>query len=189
MRADRRKLAQEAGLDVGTHTWSDAVALVANAHFVASLPNGLTVEVDQTGNPFIDELLAEPLAIEDGRLLLGDRPGLGIELDMDVVRRLNADYGDRMKDGNYSDLIFGRRVRVGGAAVRAVTTAIFDAHHHLWDTRVLDYASSDSCRISTGRSSSPSSSEEARDLGVTGSLWVEAASAGADGVRGARVGA
>ena len=26
---------------------------------------------------------------------------------MDVVRRLNADYGDRMKDGNYSDLIFG----------------------------------------------------------------------------------
>ena len=65
------------------------------------------VEVDQTGNPFIDELLAEPLAIEDGRLLLGDRPGLGIELDLDVVRRLRADYGDRMKDGNYSDLIFG----------------------------------------------------------------------------------
>ena len=100
-------LAQEAGLTVGTHTWSDAVALVANAHFVASLPNGLTVEVDQTGNPFIDELLGGPLPIEDGRLLLGDRPGLGIELDLDAVRRLNANYGDRMKDGNYSDLIFG----------------------------------------------------------------------------------
>jgi hypothetical protein len=26
---------------------------------------------------------------------------------MDVVRRLAADYGDRMKNGNYSDLIFG----------------------------------------------------------------------------------
>lgn len=101
------KLAQQAGLTVGTHTWSDAVALVANAHVVASLPNGLTVEVDQTGNPFIDELLGGPLPIGDGRLLLGDRPGLGIELDLDLVRRLNADYGDRMKDGNYSDLIFG----------------------------------------------------------------------------------
>ena len=63
------KLAQEAGLTVGTHTWSDAVALVANAHFVASIRNGLTVEVDQTGNPFIDELLAESLTIEDGRIV------------------------------------------------------------------------------------------------------------------------
>ena len=102
------KLAVEAGLNVATHTWSDAVALVANAHFVASLPNGLTVEVDQTGNPSIDDLLAEPLRIEDGQLLLGDRPGLGIELNTDAVRRLSAAYGERMKDGNYSDLIFGR---------------------------------------------------------------------------------
>ena len=71
---------------------------------------------------------------------------------MDVVRRLNADYGDRMKDGNYSDLIFGRRVRTRSAPPyereleqRPVTTAIFDAHHHLWDTRVLDYALFRSC--------------------------------------------
>jgi L-alanine-DL-glutamate epimerase-like enolase superfamily enzyme len=30
------RMAHEAGLGVGTHTWSDAVALVANAHVVAS---------------------------------------------------------------------------------------------------------------------------------------------------------
>ncbi len=101
------KLAAAAGLGVATHTWSDAVALVANAHVVASLPNGLTVEVDQTGNPFIEELLVEPLAIKDGHVLLGEGAGLGIELDRTVVRRLNDQYGDRMKDGNYSDLIFG----------------------------------------------------------------------------------
>jgi D-galactarolactone cycloisomerase len=102
------RLAGEAGLGVATHTWSDAVALVANAHFVASLPNGLTVEVDQTGNPFIEELLDEPLRIADGKLQLGDAPGLGIELDETVVSRLAAEYGDSMKDGNYSDLIFGK---------------------------------------------------------------------------------
>jgi D-galactarolactone cycloisomerase len=102
-------MARDAGLSVGTHTWSDAVALVANAHFVASLPNGLTVEVDQTGNPFVEELLAEPLRIEDGRLPLGEGPGLGIVLDEDALARLNADYGDLMQDGNYSDLIFGKR--------------------------------------------------------------------------------
>jgi L-alanine-DL-glutamate epimerase-like enolase superfamily enzyme len=102
------RMAAEAGLSVAPHTWSDAVAIVANAHFVASLANGLTVEVDQTGSPFVDELLGAPLAIEDGRLALGDAPGLGISLDEDVLGRLNAAYGEAMQDGNYSDLIFGR---------------------------------------------------------------------------------
>jgi len=100
-------LAEEAGLGVATHTWSDAVALTANAHLVAALTNGITVEVDQTGNLFVDELLGEPLQIEDGRLLLGDAPGLGIELDQAAVARLADGYGDAMADGNYSDLIFG----------------------------------------------------------------------------------
>jgi D-galactarolactone cycloisomerase len=102
------RLAGESGLHVATHTWSDAVALTANAHLVAALPTGLTVEVDQTGNPFVDDLLAEPLRIDDGRLLLGDAPGLGIELDEAAVSRLAAGYGDSMADGNYSDLIFGQ---------------------------------------------------------------------------------
>ncbi len=101
-------LATDAGKSVATHTWSDAVALTANAHFVASLPNGLTVEVDQTGNPFIDELLADPLKIGDGRLELGSAPGLGISLDEQVLAQLQSNYGDVMQDGNYSDLIFGR---------------------------------------------------------------------------------
>jgi D-galactarolactone cycloisomerase len=101
------QMAHEAGLGVGTHTWSDAVALIANAHVVASLPNGLTVEVDQSKSPFIDELLVEPLRVEAGRLSLGRAPGLGIELNESVVERLAASYPELMPDGNYSDLIFG----------------------------------------------------------------------------------
>ena len=44
------------------------MALTANMHLVASLPNALTVEVDQTGNPLIDGLLARPLRMRDGEL-------------------------------------------------------------------------------------------------------------------------
>jgi L-alanine-DL-glutamate epimerase-like enolase superfamily enzyme len=101
-------MAAETGVRVATHTWSDAVALVANAHLIAALPNGITVEVDQTGNPFVDELLAEPLRIEDGNLLLTDEPGLGIELDRATVDRLSLSPEQLLPDGNYSDLIFGR---------------------------------------------------------------------------------
>ncbi len=104
-------MAHAQGLRVAPHTWSDAVALTANAHVVASLEHGLTVEVDQTGNPAIDELLRGGLQIAEGHLDLGDRPGLGIELDEKVLDRLRVPEGELMRDGNYSDLVFGASFR------------------------------------------------------------------------------
>ena len=101
------QLAREHGLRVATHSWSDAVAVVANAHAVAALPNGITVEVDRTGTPFIDELLVGGLCISEGLLELGDAPGLGIELDMGVVERLRMEDPLAMPDGLYSDMVFG----------------------------------------------------------------------------------
>ncbi|MFN0050630.1 MAG: mandelate racemase/muconate lactonizing enzyme family protein [Planctomycetales bacterium] len=102
-------LAHAAGLRVATHSWSDAVAIVANAHVVSAVPNGLTVEVDQTGNPFVDELLEEPLSISDGVLALSDRPGLGIELNRTVVERYRMADPLTIPDGSYSDMVFGRQ--------------------------------------------------------------------------------
>jgi D-galactarolactone cycloisomerase len=102
------QIAAEAKLRVGPHTWSDAVSLVANAHVVAALPHGLTVEIDQTGNPSIDELTGG-LTIKDGYLELGDGPGLGITLNKEALAKLTMPRGQTMPDGNYSDLIFGRQ--------------------------------------------------------------------------------
>lgn len=101
------KFAATLGVKIAPHTWSDAVALHANAAMVASIPHGLTVEVDQTGNPFIEKLLAEPLTIRDGMLKLSDAPGLGIELDMKVVESLTMADPLRVPEGNYSDMVFG----------------------------------------------------------------------------------
>jgi len=103
------RLAESHGLRVATHTWSDAVAVIANAHVVAAAPNGLTVEVDQTHTPFIDELLVEPIRIVDGQLQLTDSPGLGVELDQQVIDRLRAPDPLNIPDGGYSDVTFGRQ--------------------------------------------------------------------------------
>lgn len=100
-------LAAAYGLRVATHSWSDAVAIVANAHVVSSAANGLTVEVDQTGNPFVDELLVEPLTITDGTLSLGNAPGLGIELNEAVIQQYRLQDPLNVPDGNYSDMVFG----------------------------------------------------------------------------------
>ena len=101
------RMASSFQVGIATHTWSDAVALMANAHFVAALPNGVTVEVDRTGNPFIDDLLVEPLRIKDGELRLPDAPGLGIEVNDKALEALQLPRDQAIPDGNYSDLIFG----------------------------------------------------------------------------------
>lgn len=100
-------MAKDAGLQVAPHTWSDAVALIVNAHLVAATANAITVEVDQSGNPFIDDLLTEPLAIRDGLLTLPDAPGLGIELKQETLDRFLVPSGELTAPGNYSDLMFG----------------------------------------------------------------------------------
>jgi L-alanine-DL-glutamate epimerase-like enolase superfamily enzyme len=102
------KLAAEAGLKVAPHSWSDAVAILANAHVVAGLPHGLTVEVDQTGNPFVEELLVEPLKVVDGMLQLSERPGLGIELNQALLDRYRLRDPQTIPDGHYSDMVFGK---------------------------------------------------------------------------------
>jgi L-alanine-DL-glutamate epimerase-like enolase superfamily enzyme len=100
--------AAQRGLRVATHTWSDAVAIVANMHLIASLPNAITVEVDRTGNPFVDELLVKPLIVHDGEIALPTGPGLGIQLNEDVVDRYTLSPGAPIPEGNYSDMVFGR---------------------------------------------------------------------------------
>jgi D-galactarolactone cycloisomerase len=103
------RMAADFGVRVAPHTWSDAVALMANAHFIAATPNSVTVEVDQTGNPFIEDLLAEPLEIKDGLLSLSDRPGLGIDLNVNTMKKYTLPPEHLISDGNYSDLFFGQQ--------------------------------------------------------------------------------
>ncbi len=83
------------------HVWGSAIAVAANLHLLAAmpaLPGGLNphepmLEFDTTHNLFRDDLLTEPLNIRDqvksgdGYVSVPDRPGLGVEPDLDVIRR------------------------------------------------------------------------------------------------------
>jgi D-galactarolactone cycloisomerase len=101
------RLAAEHGCQLAPHSWSDAIAIVANAHVVAALDNAVTVEVDQTGNPFVDRLLTSPLRVEDGHLTLSGAPGLGIDIDPAVMGDLILPAEQALPDGSYSDMAFG----------------------------------------------------------------------------------
>ena len=102
------EMAEESGLGVATHSWNDAVAIMANAHVVAAMSNGVTVEVDQMNNPFVNDLLVKPLQIESGELQLSHAPGLGVELDLEVVEKFRLGDPLAIPDGVYSDMMFGK---------------------------------------------------------------------------------
>lgn len=81
-------LAQAYHLPVIPHVFSSAVASIANMHLIASLPNGGLLEVDQNPNPLRSELFEETLQVDgDGKIRLPDRPGLGVTLNEDTLRK------------------------------------------------------------------------------------------------------
>jgi L-alanine-DL-glutamate epimerase-like enolase superfamily enzyme len=84
-------IAYAAGLPCIPHVYSTAVSLVANLHLVASLPNSHLLEVDQNPNGLRSELLDVPVE-PDGEALftLGERPGLGVSLERETLRRYAA---------------------------------------------------------------------------------------------------
>jgi L-alanine-DL-glutamate epimerase-like enolase superfamily enzyme len=79
-------LAEAHGLPVIPHVFSSAVAAIANMHFIASLPHGGLLELDQNPNPLRSELFDEPLTAQpDGIIRLPNRPGLGVTLNQSIV--------------------------------------------------------------------------------------------------------
>lgn len=73
---------------VAPHNISSPIGTAASAHVCAAIPNFLALEWHAASVPFFDELhtLGRPL-IEDGYIAVGDAPGIGLELDLDVARR------------------------------------------------------------------------------------------------------
>ena len=89
---------------VVNHVWGSAVAVAANLHLLAALPDlpggahpvQPLLEYDTTPNRFREELLAEPLDVlgrvgrEGGTIGLPKGPGFGFDIDWDFVRHFRV---------------------------------------------------------------------------------------------------
>jgi len=87
---------------VGTcpHNWHNGLMTMANAHFVASLPKPKLLELCMIQGPLQWEILKEKPKIEDGWLILPDKPGLGVDLADDLENRfpyIEGGYGIQVK--------------------------------------------------------------------------------------------
>jgi L-alanine-DL-glutamate epimerase-like enolase superfamily enzyme len=69
------------------HNISGPVGTMAGVHLCAAVPNVLALEWHAASVPFFDDLVrgSEGPMIQNGRIAVPDRPGLGIDFDEDVA--------------------------------------------------------------------------------------------------------
>jgi D-galactarolactone cycloisomerase len=88
-------LAHAHGVMVNPHVWGSAVAQAASLQLLAAIPtthhslfaDSPVLEYDRSSHPFRRQLVAEPVELVDGLVPIPKRPGLGIEIDRDVLER------------------------------------------------------------------------------------------------------
>lgn len=89
-------MAQEHGVQFIPHGWNTAVGLAADLHLASAFPGTDLVEY-LTGSPFIDEITLGGWNLDaDGMLAIPTTPGLGLELDPDVVKKYTG--GEKLLD-------------------------------------------------------------------------------------------
>lgn len=93
-------LCQIHNLRYSPHCWGSAVGLAAALHFLSAMPDyphsdhqptPRLLEYDVGENPLRDKLLIKPLEAVNGMVTVPDGPGLGIELDPDIIKRYRLD--------------------------------------------------------------------------------------------------
>ena len=80
----------EAGGGVSLHSPSGPVSLLASGHVTAAMPGAMPLEHAVYEADWRADLLTPPERVEDGRLQLPGGPGLGAELDWDLLRRVGS---------------------------------------------------------------------------------------------------
>ncbi len=69
------------------HNWHGGLTTMANAALVAAIPNRHMLELNQTYNPFKEEIFEEPLTVKAGHMQLPAKPGFGMKLKPGIARK------------------------------------------------------------------------------------------------------
>ncbi len=81
-------LTQAANLQCVPHVWGSAILFVASLHLAAALPNCPIFEFRQGACGYFTDLIEETPSIdENGCVIVPDRPGLGVTLDLAEAQR------------------------------------------------------------------------------------------------------
>lgn len=80
--------AEEANVAVCPHAWGSQILAAATLQYLAFLPQDSMLEFNTSTDPISRSLLSQPLTLKGGQVAVPNRPGLGVEVDMDVITEL-----------------------------------------------------------------------------------------------------
>ncbi|NRS90312.1 D-galactarolactone cycloisomerase [Flavobacterium sp. 7E] len=88
-------LATANGVDIVPHTWGTAIGIHVALHFIANMEcipgrmynSNFLIEYDQTENGLREKLTFPSIVMKDGYLEVPNRPGLGIDVDEDILKQ------------------------------------------------------------------------------------------------------
>jgi L-alanine-DL-glutamate epimerase-like enolase superfamily enzyme len=80
-------LASSFNLRLAPHLWAGAPCFFAGLHVLAAAPAGYIVEFSLGANPMIHMLSRAPVVVQGGMISVPDGPGLGLEMDTEVISR------------------------------------------------------------------------------------------------------
>jgi L-alanine-DL-glutamate epimerase-like enolase superfamily enzyme len=84
-------LAHQRHRRVVPHAFKSGVLVAASTHFAAAIPNGGLIEHTVSTSPIARDLVRREVELVDGRVRVPlDRPGLGVEVDTEVMERLRV---------------------------------------------------------------------------------------------------
>jgi L-alanine-DL-glutamate epimerase-like enolase superfamily enzyme len=73
------------------HAWKSGILLSATLRLAATVPHIPLAEYTVSESPLRRELVHSDIRLDNGYAIIPDTPGLGIELNEDVVRRYRTD--------------------------------------------------------------------------------------------------
>jgi galactonate dehydratase len=74
-------------IPVSPHDASGPINVVAGSQVMMTVPNFYRVETSRYDLSSYNQFIQEPLDNSGGRLHLTDKPGLGVEMNMDYLRK------------------------------------------------------------------------------------------------------
>ena len=74
------EIARANDVRVAVHVWGSAPTIMANYHLAFTQPNCVWLERPVMGNPLEEEMMVEPLRVDQGHVLPPTAPGLGVTL-------------------------------------------------------------------------------------------------------------
>ena len=88
------QMAQDRGKLIVPHCWKTGIGIAASAHVGLATPNCPLIEflpASMCDSALRVELVKDPLEMEDGRIKLPEKSGLGLELNWDAVEKYKVD--------------------------------------------------------------------------------------------------